>query len=71
MEVNLHYQVCGKMPKTDKVGFHFVLIIAKRSNTELDTRNTGQNFRQWSKNWSPYSTPVRNEVIRKTTFTVN
>ena len=23
MEINLHYQVCEKMPKTDKVGFHF------------------------------------------------
>ena len=23
MEINLHYQVCGKMPKTDKVGLHF------------------------------------------------
>ena len=23
LEINLQYQVCGKMPKTDKVGFHF------------------------------------------------
>ena len=23
MEINLHYQVCGKMLKTDKVGFYF------------------------------------------------
>ena len=23
MEINLDYQVCGKMHKTDKVGFHF------------------------------------------------
>ena len=23
METNLHYRVCGKMPETDKVGFHF------------------------------------------------
>ena len=23
MEINLHYRVCGKMPKTDKLGFHF------------------------------------------------
>ena len=23
MEANLDYQVCGKMPKTDKVGFYF------------------------------------------------
>ena len=23
MEINLHYRVCEKMPKTDKMGFHF------------------------------------------------
>ena len=23
MEINLHYRVCGKMLKTDKMGFHF------------------------------------------------
>ena len=23
MEINLHYQVCGKIHKTDKVDFHF------------------------------------------------
>ena len=23
MQINLHYRGCGKMPKTDKVVFHF------------------------------------------------
>ena len=36
MKINLHYQVCGKMPKTDKVGFHFANSEVTKSHPKGD-----------------------------------
>ena len=36
MEVKLHYHVCGNMPKTVKVGFHFDNSQAMKSHPKGD-----------------------------------
>ena len=37
MEINLHYKVCGKMPKTDKVGFSSDFILNVTQETQDKT----------------------------------
>ena len=36
MEIKLHYHVCGKMPKTVKVGFHLDNIEVTKSHPKGD-----------------------------------